>query len=76
MAAWPLTPGGASSLVTINPGSNTLDILYGLGGGLFANPVTIYTQNPAQIIRMADLTGNGIADLAVLASQEVSVIAR
>ena len=62
--------GRADHLVTINPGSNTLDILYGLGGGLFANPVTIYTQNPAQIIRMADLTGNGIEDLVLLGTSQ------
>ena len=55
VAAGPLTPGGPTDLVTINPGSNTLGVLAGLGGGLFANPVTIQTQHPAQVIRMADL---------------------
>src|SRR5208283_1326576 len=54
VAAGPLTPGGPTDLVTINPGSNTLDILASLGSGLFANPVTIQTQNSAQVIRMAD----------------------
>ena len=39
VAAGPLTPGGPTDLVTINPGSNTLDVLAGLGGGRFANPV-------------------------------------
>ena len=73
VAAGPLTPGGPTSLVTANPGSNTLDILDGLGGGLFANPVTIPTQQTAQVVRMADLAGNGIADLAVLSSQGVSI---
>ncbi len=74
VAAGPLTPGGPTDLVTINPGSNTLDVLYGLGGGLFANPVTIYTQNPAQVIRMADLTGNGIADLVLLDTSQVTIM--
>ena len=32
VAAGPLTPGGPTDLVTINPGSNTLDVLAGLGG--------------------------------------------
>ena len=55
VAAGPLTPGGPTDLVTINPGSNTLGMLDGLGGGRFANPMTIQTQQPAQVVRMADL---------------------
>ena len=46
VAAGPLTPGGPTDLVTINPGSNTLGVLAGLGGGRFANPVTIQTPAP------------------------------
>ena len=48
VAAGPLTPGGPTDLVTINPGSNTLDVLAGLGGGRFANPVTIDTASPGR----------------------------
>ena len=59
--------------MTINPGSNTLDVLAGLGGGRFANPVTIQTASPAQVVRMADFTGNGIDDLAVLTANGVSI---
>ena len=66
MAAGPFTPGGPTDLVTINPGSNTLDVLAGLGGGRFANPVAIQTPSPAQVVRVADFNGNGIPDLAVL----------
>jgi hypothetical protein len=66
VAAGPLTGGGRTRLVTINPGSNTIDVLAGLGGGGFANPVTIDTASPAQVVRMADFTGNGIDDLALL----------
>ena len=73
VAAGPLTPGGPTSLVTINPGSNTLDVLAGLGGGRFANPVTIQTASPAQVVRMGDFTGNGIDDLAVLTTSGVSI---
>ena len=73
MAAGPLTPGGPTNLVTINPGSNTLDVLAGLGGGRFANPVTIDTSSPAQVVRMADFTGNGIDDLAVLTANGLSI---
>ncbi|MGO9924331.1 MAG: FG-GAP-like repeat-containing protein, partial [Isosphaeraceae bacterium] len=60
VAAGPLTPGGPTSLVTINPGSNTLDVLAGLGGGRFANPVALQTQSPAQVVRIADFNHDGI----------------
>ena len=73
VAAGPLTPGGPTDLVTINPGSNTLDVLAGLGGGRFANPVTIQTASPAQVVRVADFTGNGIDDLAVLTANGLSI---
>ncbi len=73
VAAGPLTPGGPSDLVTINPGSNTLDVLDGLGGELFANPTAIETQSPAEIVRMGDFTGNGLDDLAVLSANGISI---
>jgi len=73
VAAGPFTTGGPTSLVTINPGSNTLDVLAGLGGGRYANPVAILTQSPAQVVRVADFTGNGIPDLAVLTPNGVSI---
>ena len=73
VAAGPLTPGGPTDLVTINPGSNTLDVLAGLGGGRFANPVTIQTASPAPVVRMGDFTGNRIDDLAVLTTSGVSI---
>ena len=47
--AGPLTPGGPTDLVTINPGSNTLDVLAGLGGGRFANPVTFRPRAPPRL---------------------------
>ena len=73
VAAGPLTPGGPTDLVTINPGSNTLDVLAGLGGGRFANPVALQTQSPAQVVRVADFNHDGIADLAVLTADGVSI---
>ena len=73
VAAGPLTPGGPTDLVTANPGSNTLGLLVGLGGGRFANPVTLQTASPAQVVRMGDFTGNGIDDLAVLTTSGVSI---
>jgi FG-GAP-like repeat len=73
VASGTLTPGGPASLVTINPGSYTLDVLAGLGGGRFANPVAIQTQSPAQVVRMGDFTGDGLDDLAVLTADGLSI---
>ncbi len=73
VAAGPLTPGGATDLVTINPGSNTLDLLAGLGDGRFANPVSLPTQQPARVIRMADFNQDGILDLAILTADGVDI---
>ncbi len=73
VAAGPFTPGSPTDLVTINPGSNTMDMLPGLGGGRFANPVAINTESPAQVVRASDLTSNGLEDLAVLTTSGVSI---
>jgi hypothetical protein len=73
VAAGPLTTGGPTDLVTINPGSNTMDILAGLGGGRFANPIALQTKSPAQVIRLADFNHDGIPDLAVLSDKGVSI---
>ena len=73
VAAGTLTLGGPTDLVTINPGSNTIDVLDNLGDGRFANPVLIDTQSPARIVRMGDFTGNGLDDLAVLTADAVSI---
>ena len=73
VAAGSLTPGGPPSLVTTNPGSNTLDVLAGLGAGLFANPVGIQTPSQAEVVRMGDFTGNGVDDLAVLTANGLEV---
>ena len=59
--------------MTINPGSYTIDVLAGLGGGRFADPATIDTSSPAQVVRMADFTGNGVDDLAVLTANGLSI---
>src|SRR5262249_27467977 len=73
VAAGSLTPGGPPSLVTINPGSHTLDVLANLGGGRFATPVTIETPRAAEVVRTADFNEDGIADLAVVTAKGVSV---
>ncbi|MGP0063469.1 MAG: FG-GAP-like repeat-containing protein, partial [Isosphaeraceae bacterium] len=68
-----LTPGGPTDLVTINPGTDTMDVLDGLVGGRFADPVAIDTQSPGEIVRMGDFTGNGLDDLAVLTADGVNI---
>ncbi len=73
VAAGPLTAGGPTDLVTINPGSNTLDVLAGLGQGRFANPVALPTPEPARVIRMADFNHDGILDLAILTANGVDI---
>ncbi len=74
MAAGPLTPGGPTDLVTINPGSNTMDVLAGLGDGRFADPGRPGDREARpMVVRMADFTGDGVDDLAVLTSAGVSI---
>ncbi len=59
--------------MTINPGTNTLSVLAGLGGIAYANPVTIDTPSPALAIREAHFNHDGNADLAVLTADGVSI---
>ncbi len=73
VVAVPLVAGGPIDLVTINPGSNTLGVLASLGGGRFANPVALRTASPAEVLRLADFSADGIPDLAVLDAQGVSI---
>jgi hypothetical protein len=65
---------GTLELATIDPGSNTLAILVGLGGGAFANPRRILTTTPATVIRAGDFNRDGNTDLALLGSDGVSVL--
>ena len=70
VAAGPLTPGGPTDLVTINPGSNTLAVLAGLGAA--ASPIPSRSRPRArQVVREADFAGNGINDLAVLTTERL-----
>ena len=73
VAAGALTAGGPADLVAIDPGSNTFSVLSGLGGGRFANPVTLPTASPAIAVLVADLEGNGIPDTIVLSTSGVTV---
>ena len=76
VAAGALTAGGPADLVAIDPGSNTFSVLSGLGGGRFANPVTLPTASPAIAVLVADLEGNGIPDTIVLSNQRRDRLSR
>ncbi len=58
--------GAAPVLVTLNPVPNTLGLLEGLGGGRFANPITLPTISPDSSAVTGDFNGDGVPDLAVL----------
>ncbi len=73
VVAGSFTPDGFTDLLTINPGLNMMDMLAGLGGGRFANPVNIQPAGPAQVLREGDFNHDGITDLAVLSANDVSV---
>ena len=74
VAVGTFTPGGVPDLVTINPRSNTLAVLDGLGDGAFANARRLLTSDPAQVVRVADLNGDGIPDLVLLGPKGVSIV--
>jgi hypothetical protein len=71
VAIGPLSPGGAPAIAAVGPGSNTLAILAGLGGGAFANPTIDDTPTPGQLVRYGVIGGRPF--LAVLESDGVSV---
>jgi hypothetical protein len=74
VAAGRFRAGGNSDLVTINPGSQTVDLLAGLGAGRYANPVAVETQSHAQVVRAADFNHDGVSDLALLDAAGLSVL--
>jgi FG-GAP-like repeat len=73
VAAATLTAGGPPDLVALNSGAETLGILTGLGDGRFANPVSSLTTGPTLAVRVADFTGNGIDDLAILGPDSLTI---
>ncbi|MFI5454073.1 MAG: FG-GAP-like repeat-containing protein [Isosphaerales bacterium] len=73
VASGSLAPGSPISLITTNPGSNTLDLLQGLGGGHFGNPTVLLSAITASVVRSADFNHDGSLDLAVLDGQGVSI---
>ncbi len=66
--------GGPLDVVALNPGTNTIGLLTGLGGGRFSNPVRISTTLPGSFVRAADLTGDGVTDLVILDADGLQVV--
>src|SRR5262249_21976269 len=62
------SPGGVPSVVALDPGSNTLSLLAGLGNGDLANPSSVPTSTPGLIVRAIDFNGQGLSGLAVLSA--------
>jgi large repetitive protein len=73
VAAFKTAAGGPVDLVAADSGSDTLGILAGLGDGRFANPISLPTPGPAVAIGVADFTGLGNADLAILGPNGLSI---
>jgi hypothetical protein len=73
VTAGAFTVGGPTDLVTINPGTETIGLLAGLGDGRFADPATLYSGSPARVVRVADFNQDGVPDLAVLTGDGVSI---
>ncbi len=73
VAAMPGAQGHLPGLAVLDPGTNSLAVLDGLGGGALGNAIRSLTTTPAQVIRSADFNGDGVTDLAVLSPDGVSV---
>jgi FG-GAP-like repeat/FG-GAP repeat len=73
VAVGTFTPGSTAGLAMINPGTNTLAILDGLGGGNLANARVFPTIAPGSIVRADDLRDDRITDLVVLTSTGLDV---
>jgi hypothetical protein len=74
LAIGPLTLGSPISLIAANTGTETIDLLQGLGGGAIANPTEVLGTIKAIAVCAADLNHDGNLDLAVLTDQGVSVL--
>jgi hypothetical protein len=64
---------GIPDLVTGNANAHTVGVLIGLGGGRYANPQAFLVGDSTDVVRTADLTGNGRTDLITLGAKGVSV---
>ena len=67
-----LRAGSPPDIVAVNPGSGTVSVLDGLGDATFANPSSTSTD-PAQVVVVADLNGDGVPDLAMLGPDGLTI---
>ena len=65
--------GGPTDLAVINPGSDTLAVLSGLGDGTFSAPRFFRTLGQARAVVVGDFANNTQSDVAILAAGGVSV---
>ncbi len=68
VAAGTFTSDGPSSLVALDPGSNTFALLTGLGDGLVSNPTYFSMSGAGLVVRAVDFNGQGLTGLAILTS--------
>src|SRR5262249_48809398 len=57
---------GLPDLALVNPGSTTISVLLGTGGGTFAPPVRIDVGGTPAAVAATDLNSDGRLDLAVI----------
>ncbi len=63
------TTGGLPSLVMLDPGSDTLGLLSGLGDGLLSNASIFPTPGNTLVVRAVNFNGDGLSGLAILTSE-------
>ena len=68
VAVGTFTPGGFPRSSRLNPGSNTLGLLSGLGDGRLSNPTYFPTPATGLVVRAIDFNGDGLTGLAILTS--------
>ena len=73
VVAAPLSTGGPPDLVALNAGADTVGVLDGLGGGRFADPISLPTSGPTVAMAVGYFTANGIPDLAILGPNGLSI---
>ncbi len=73
VASGTFAEGGNLDLAAIDPGTNSLAVLTGLGGGRLANPRPMPTSSPGVVVRAGDFDGDHVEDLAVLTTEGLLV---
>ena len=66
VAVGTFTPGGLTSLVALDPGSNSFGLLPGLGDGELSNATFVSTPGSGLVVRSIQFGGSGVDGLAVL----------